>query len=101
VSSNLIPSATSFKINTIGAGAGPALTRLSAIASFELGYLVSLFRDPQVTLARKADAVIEAAALSFDPRIRNELFFPGDRSLYFQRINDLFRGMHNPAGAAG
>jgi hypothetical protein len=68
---------------------------------FELGYLASLFRDPQVTLARKAYAAIEAVALSFDPRIRSDLFFPGDRLLYFERIRDLFKGMRNPSGAAG
>jgi hypothetical protein len=62
---------------------------------FELGCLAFLFRDPKITLARKAYAAIKAAA------IRNDLFSLGDRLLYFVKIRDLFRGMHNPSGAAG
>jgi hypothetical protein len=68
---------------------------------FELGYLVSLFRDPHVPLVRKAYAAIEAATLSLDPRVRNDLLYPGDRLLYFERLKDLLLGTYNLPGAAG
>jgi hypothetical protein len=67
---------------------------------FELGYLVSLFRDPRVPRRQKAYAAIEAAALSFDPRVRNDLLYPGDRLLYFLRLKDLLLGAFNLPGAA-
>ena len=67
---------------------------------FEMGYLVSLFRDPGVPLRRKAYAAVEAAALSCDPRVRNDLFYPGDRLLYFKRLKELLRGaLRVPGGA--
>ncbi len=68
---------------------------------FELGYLVSLFRDANVPFGRKAYAAIEAAALSFDPRVRNDLLYPGDRLLYFARLKELLRGARRVPGGAG
>ena len=59
---------------------------------FELGYLVSLFRDSQVSFGRKVYAAIEAVALSFDPRVRNDLLYPGDRRLYFMRLKEFLTG---------
>ncbi len=59
---------------------------------FEIGYLISLFRDPHVPLRRKAYAAVEAAALSCDPRVHSDLLYPGDRLLYFRRLKDLFLG---------
>lgn len=68
---------------------------------FEMGYLVSLFRDQGVPLRRKAYAAIEAAALSCDPRVRNDLLYPGDRLLYFERLKDLFLGACRSRRAPG
>jgi hypothetical protein len=56
---------------------------------FEIGYLVSLWRDSEVPLSRKLYSGLEAISLSFDPRIRNDLFFPGDRWLYFVRLKEM------------
>ncbi len=53
---------------------------------FEIGYLVSLWRDPQVSIWRKFYSLVEAAWLTLDPRVRNDLLFPGDRGLFWWRL---------------
>jgi hypothetical protein len=56
---------------------------------FELGYLLSLWRDPKVPRGRKLYSLWEAVRLSLDPRVYNDMLFPGDRMLYFRRLPDL------------
>jgi predicted ATP-grasp superfamily ATP-dependent carboligase len=56
---------------------------------FEIGYLVSLWRDSQVPLSRKLFSGLEAISLSLNPRIRTDLFFPGDRWLYFVMLKEM------------
>lgn len=58
---------------------------------FEFGYLVSLWRDGDVAIARKLYSLLEAGTLTLDPRVKNDLFFPGDRSLYWQRWMQFIR----------
>ena len=53
---------------------------------FEFGYMISLWRDERVPLGRKLFAVLEALWLTLDPRVRNDLYFPGDRKLYWIRL---------------
>ena len=62
---------------------------------FELGYLVSLWRDRDVPLVRKLYAGLEAVTLSLNPRVRNDLLFPGDRKLFFARLKDLAIGTYH------
>lgn len=52
----------------------------------EVEYLGSLLRDRNVAMARKLAAVVEAIALSFDPRVHSDLWFPGDTGLYWRAI---------------
>jgi len=59
----------------------------------EVSYLISLLRDPMVPASRKAYAVAEAIALSVNPRVRTDLWYPGDRLLYFRR---LFAWLRDP-----
>jgi hypothetical protein len=59
---------------------------------YEIGYLVSLWRDPEVPKWRKAHSLIEAILLSFDPRVHNDLWFPGDRMLFFRRLGASLAG---------
>jgi hypothetical protein len=47
----------------------------------ELEYLWSLTRDRGVALHRKLGAWVEALALSLDPRVHSDLWWPGDRRL--------------------
>jgi hypothetical protein len=56
---------------------------------FEIGYLVSLWRDPQVSAMRKLYSLLEAAWLSLDPRVRNDMLYPGDRMLYVRRFREI------------
>jgi hypothetical protein len=58
---------------------------------FEIGYLVSLFRDRGVSVGRKIGAAVEAVALSVDPRVKNDLLFPGDRQLFYRRLVEFLR----------
>ena len=55
----------------------------------EVSYLLSLWRDREVPLARKLHALVEALTLSLDPRVKSDLFFPGDRALYFIRLKEF------------
>lgn len=59
---------------------------------YELGYLVSLLRDKDVSVVRKLKAVAESALITFNPRIKSDLLFPGDRMLMAYRIGDMLRG---------
>lgn len=60
---------------------------------FEIGYLVSLWRDPNVSVLRKFHSIWEAICLSLNFRIKNDLFFPGDRKLFWYRLSRfLIRG---------
>lgn len=53
---------------------------------FELGYLVSLWRDPSVSSWRKVYSLIEAIMLTLDPRVYNDMLYPGDRMLFVRRL---------------
>jgi hypothetical protein len=52
----------------------------------EVSYLVSLWRDSSVPMTKKFHSLWEAVLLTLDPRVRNDLWFPGDRALYFRQI---------------
>ena len=58
---------------------------------YEIGYLVSLWRDKQVPLSPKLYSIWEAIWLSLDFRIRNDLLFPGDRKLFWYRLGKFLR----------
>lgn len=58
---------------------------------FEIGYLVSLWRDPEVSFRRKLYSLWEAALLTVDLRVRNDLLFPGDRQLFWYRLSRFLR----------
>lgn len=58
---------------------------------FELGYLVSLWRDKNVPIVRKLYSIWEALWLSLDLRVKNDLLFPGDRTLFWIRLGKFLR----------
>lgn len=49
---------------------------------YEVSYVWSKMKDREVTLLQKLWAILEFFLLMLDPRIRNDLWFPGDRRLY-------------------
>lgn len=58
---------------------------------YEVGYLVSLWRDPNVSVSRKIYSIWEAIWLSLDFRVKNDLLFPGDRKLFWYRLGRFLR----------
>jgi hypothetical protein len=56
---------------------------------FEIGYLVSLWRDPSVSRRRKIYSLIEAVLLTLDPRVYNDMLYPGDRMLFVHRLREI------------
>lgn len=52
----------------------------------EIGYLISLWRDKNVSLWRKFYSIFEMIWLSLDFRVKNDLLFPGDRKIFWFRL---------------
>lgn len=55
----------------------------------EIGYVLSCLCDRNLSTVRQIWPTIEFVALSVDPRVR-DLYFPGDRSLYWRVLKQLF-----------
>ena len=53
---------------------------------FEIGYTLSQLRRPDLAWTRKAREALTFLALFADPRVKSDLFFPGDRALYLESI---------------
>lgn len=58
---------------------------------FEMGYVISRFRDRNVPLPSRLGSVMEFFALFFDWRIRSDFFYPGDRALYFRQLRGMLQ----------
>ena len=52
----------------------------------DLEYVLSIVRDPQVAWSRRLAAFLEFPWLFLDPRVRSDLWFAGDRGLYWRSI---------------
>jgi len=52
----------------------------------ELRHLGSRLRDGRVPLAEKLASLVEFAALSANPHVKSDLWFPGDRQLYLRGL---------------
>lgn len=59
----------------------------------EMGYLGSLLKDRSVPVARKLKALGEFLVLGMDPRVKSDLSFPGDRSLWYRAMVRYFRDL--------
>ena len=59
----------------------------------EIGHIRSLMKDPQVPASQWIRALFNFVALSLNPRVRSDLFYPGDRALYFREILRFFRDL--------
>ena len=55
----------------------------------DAGYLMSLLRDRSIPLARKVAALGEAVMLTVDPSVKTDLWFPGDRTLYWHAMRSF------------
>lgn len=52
----------------------------------EIDYVVSCLRDRSLPLSRKLAVVFEFGALSLNPSVHSDYWFPGDRALYFRSL---------------
>lgn len=57
----------------------------------EISHLVSLLKDPSVPFSGKVRSLAGAIALSLDPRVKTDLWYPGDRLLYMRRLAQFLR----------
>jgi predicted ATP-grasp superfamily ATP-dependent carboligase len=57
----------------------------------ELQYLWSRIKDSRLALGPKFWSVLEFLLLGANPKVHSDLFFPGDRSLYFRSIVGTLR----------
>jgi predicted ATP-grasp superfamily ATP-dependent carboligase len=62
----------------------------------EIGYVRSRMRDPRLPAPDRLWALMEFFLLFLDPRIRADLFFPGDRMLYFRALRGFIRDLGQP-----
>ncbi len=57
----------------------------------DVEYVLSIVRDARVPWSRRLAAVLEFPWLFVDPRVRSDLWFPGDRGLYWRSITATVR----------
>jgi len=62
----------------------------------DVGYLMSRVRDPAVSLASRAWSLIEFCLLFMRPDIHRDLWFPGDRALYWRQWRQFLAGLFRP-----
>jgi len=60
----------------------------------ELQYLWSRLRDSRLALGPKLWSLLEFLLLGANPKVHSDLFFPGDRALYFRSLARAARFMH-------
>ena len=67
----------------------------------DIGYLLSRLRDRDLPAAAKSWSLLEFGLLFLDPRVKSDLYFPGDRGLYFRQwisyLGDLKKVAPTPA----
>lgn len=60
---------------------------------FEIGYVVSRWKDQTLPLGQRLGSVVGWFARFLNPAIRSDLYFPGDRKLYFKEWRSFVRGL--------
>lgn len=66
----------------------------------EIGYVISCWRDRELPLFRRLWPMLEFAALSCNLRVHPDLFYPGDRAIYFQQLWNTLKEFLPPSRAA-
>ena len=57
----------------------------------DVQYVWSVLNDRRLPLAKRLWPILEFIILSFDPTIHSDLWFPGDRLLYWRRLAQFLR----------
>jgi hypothetical protein len=63
----------------------------------DTSWLLSSLRDPAVPKARKLSRLLRFTTMFLDPRVESDLFFPGDRRLYWLEWRRFLRDLGKPA----
>lgn len=58
----------------------------------EVGHLLSRVRDSSLTISERIGTFLVFIGLGLNPRVHSDLWFPGDRSLYWRA---MYRSLHN------
>jgi len=61
----------------------PRYVRSRISFPYEVGYVLSRIRDEKLPLSKKSWAVVEYFLLLLDPKVKDDLWFAGDRALFF------------------
>jgi hypothetical protein len=67
----------------------------------EISYVVSCLRDAALPWSRRLWPVAEFFALFLDMRVKADLYFPGDRKLYWREWRRFLRGLGSGRRGAG
>lgn len=62
---------------------------------FEVGYVASRWQDKRLPLISRIGSVAGWFARFLNPAIRSDLYFPGDRLLYFKQLRRFMRALFN------
>ena len=65
----------------------------------EVEYVWSRLKDRQLLWSSRVWSVLEFFLLMFDLRVRSDLFFPGDRTLYWQNLKRFLLALARRASA--
>lgn len=67
----------------------------------EIQHVWSRLRAPDVPARAKLAALVALAADTVDPRVRSDLFWPGDRGVFFTAMADFLRSLRSARQARG
>lgn len=78
-------------------GPGPLGFRARYTVPADVGYVMSRCRDPRLGLSQKIRTLLEFFWLGLQPSVHSDLWFPGDRGLYWRAWREFFRKLGRPA----
>lgn len=78
-------------------GPGPLGFRARYTVPADIGWLMSRCRDPKVPFGKKLSALLEFVLLAINPAVHSDLWFKGDRRLYWRAWLKFLRQLGRPA----
>lgn len=78
-------------------GPGPLGLRARYTVPADVGYVMSRCRDPRVGLGAKLQALLGFFALGLNPWVKSDLWFAGDRALYWRAWRRFLGGLGRAA----
>lgn len=78
--------------------AEPKYVRARISFPYEVGYVRSLIKDPQVAKTRKVWAVVEYFLLLLNPKVKDDLWYVNDRMLFFYSFIEFAKDVLRSVG---